>query len=64
MIQVYGQSIHTRENTNRKQIYKKNIFILLHCTKINVDNILVWLLTYKQLRVLLTDRIYLDNKAM
>lgn len=33
MIQVCGQNIHTRENANRKQIYQKNIFILLHCSK-------------------------------
>lgn len=36
MIQVCGQNIHTRENTNRKQIYQKNIFILLHCSKTEI----------------------------
>lgn len=36
MIQVCGQSIHTKENTNRKQIYQKNIFILLHCSKTEI----------------------------
>lgn len=36
MIQVCGQSIHTRENTDRKQINEENIFILFHKSKIEI----------------------------